>query len=362
MTKIVWTETWNAPAYKIENGIWLYDRILKAKLKKHKHSSIVESCLKKGIALQAGESLKTLAQYEATLIGLTAKLQKMGISRPTLVACGGGSVGDFCGFIASTYRRGIPYINIPSTWLAALDSSHGGKNGLNLGGLKNQIGTFYLPSKVIINRSLLLNQPQARAHEGFPELLKIFLLCAGARERSFFTANSNSECVDGNFIWQHLPQAITFKNRIVASDPFEQNGRRRVLNFGHTMGHAFEASFKMPHGYAVYLGMEFALRWGLQKKLTSATTLDSLAKMNLSSFFRPPTSELEYRTHLKKILTKLPRLLSGDKKGDGNNRINFIFLKTIGLPYQDSVSIQEIVREAKRQSTSLQKDGILLGT
>src|SRR5438445_1275287 len=121
-------------------------------------------------AVQAGEGLKSIDLFPEHISKITALCEKASVRKLTIVVVGGGSVGDFGGFVASILKRGVRLVHLPSTWLAAIDSAHGGKTALNVGGAKNQIGTFYPATEVVLVKSLLLSQPPARTFEGFAEL------------------------------------------------------------------------------------------------------------------------------------------------------------------------------------------------
>ncbi|MCB0368948.1 MAG: hypothetical protein KDD45_05710, partial [Bdellovibrionales bacterium] len=131
------------------------------------------------LPVKAGENLKQLNQFEKHLLTLLKIVEKAKTKNITIVALGGGSLGDFAGFLASVFKRGVPLIHIPSTWLSAIDSSHGGKTALNVAGYKNQIGTFYPANKIYIIKNLLLTQPQVRLADSMGEVLKTILINGG---------------------------------------------------------------------------------------------------------------------------------------------------------------------------------------
>ena len=218
------------------------------------------------LALQAGEDLKTLKCYVEAL----NQIQKMAIEKKldrhfTFVAIGGGSVTDFVGFVAATYQRGHPWTAVPSTWLCAVDSAHGGKNGLNLNGVKNQVGTIYFPNEVIICDELLKLQPAERLLESAGEILKITLL-SSAKAFSHFK-------LDANFVLKNLKSYIAMKNAIVRKDPYETKKIRYLLNLGHTVGHIIESEKQWPHGIAILFGMIFAIHFSVRKKIMNPKAL-----------------------------------------------------------------------------------------
>ncbi len=337
--------------------IFIYDEILHEKLKHQVLRRMAANTV--ALPVKAGEKLKSLKNYSEFILKIQRAAAQTGTNKPWLIACGGGSVGDFTGFLAATFRRGLPLCLIPSTWLAAIDSAHGGKNGLNLEGVKNQIGTFYSPSKVILCKDLLFAQPKERAMEGFPELLKI-LLCTNSKASQRLLARR----FEPSLLWEFLPIAIDEKLRIVKRDPFEKLGHRRILNFGHTMGHVFEAELSLPHGLAVYCGMEFSLRWGLQAGTLSPSTAERLRAAPVIKTYRQKlegqkTRSFDYLSTLKKTKKSAASILANDKKGADDNKLWFLFLNSIGKVEQMKLKIPEITTEMHRQ-LSAREPGVLL--
>jgi 3-dehydroquinate synthase len=280
------------------------------------------------LPVASGENLKDLGRFSTEItkiIELTQKIEK----RPLRVICiGGGSVGDFAGFAASVLKRGVDLIQIPSTWLAAIDSAHGGKNALNVSGIKNQIGTFHHPKQVWLVEAILSQQPIARIEDAYGEALKVSLLEGGTLWKAFASVRN----WDSNAIWKILPRLIEAKYKIVAKDPMETKGIRHLLNFGHTVGHVFEAELGISHGRAVLYGLGFALEWSRAKKL-------------LKNF----SAEIpEHKSYLQ-TLRDPARYLGQDKKRVSESKLRFIFLKKPGKPIIQSVTIPEILKEIERQ-------------
>ena len=293
------------------------------------------------IALKSGEQLKTLSSLQSVLNKISA-LAVPKSTNLTFVSVGGGSVGDFVGFVASIYMRGRRLVQIPSTWLAAVDSAHGGKNGLNFNKTKNQIGTFYPAHEIFISKKLLLTQPEARLKDSMGEIIKIAVLS----DAKLFNYLENSvDNLAADEIFAKLSQIISLKYKIVSQDPNEQKGLRRLLNLGHTMGHVFEAAFGFSHGVAVLLGMKFSARWSFHKKLLAEK--DFIRILNLIDSL---ALDAELNVVLKKIKTdQIQKLLQQDKKITSHSKMDFIFIKSIGKCVRESVSIQEILSEVKRQ-------------
>jgi len=293
--------------------------------------------------VEAGENLKQLKSFEKHLTHILKLAETIQSKNLTLVAIGGGSVGDFIGFIASVFKRGTPLIHIPSTWLAAIDSSHGGKTALNIGTYKNQIGTFYPAQKVILCKQLLFTQPPIRTQEALGEIIKTALLSGGKLWREI----SKESTFNSMKLWNYLPQLIAYKYRIVLADPFEKKGIRYILNLGHTFGHTFELYFKMPHGNAVNLGLLMALGLSNTKNVMKPKILQNIIESPLLK--NHLISQLELMRLLKKH-KNLYQLLSQDKKISQNGCINFVYLKAPGKPVVLETRISELSLYAKKLS------------
>lgn len=279
-----------------------------------------------------GEELKDLNSFAQHFTKIAGILK--GTSRDLrIVAVGGGSVTDFAGFFASIYKRGVPLVLIPSTWLAAIDSAHGGKTALNSGEHKNSLGTFYFAKNVFIVKSLLMSQPRVRQVEAYGELLKIALISGGAWTKDFLASRD----ID---IWKYLRPAIAAKYKVLNKDPYEKKGIRKILNLGHTLGHVFEKQNGIPHGLAVGQGIIFASRWSEKRGLLEPQQSHRIQKL---------ISELQ-NTNPTLLKSKvLLQGLRGDKKIRGNGKVDFIFLKKPGRVVVESVALAEVIEEAKAQ-------------
>ncbi|MFN3453570.1 MAG: 3-dehydroquinate synthase family protein [Pseudobdellovibrio sp.] len=299
------------------------------------------------IAVKAGETLKTLDMY-AKVLSQIQNWQKIGIISKKLqfVAIGGGSVGDFVGFVASTYQRGCPLIQIPSTWLSAIDSAHGGKTGLNLNGVKNQIGTFYLADKVILSRELLLNQPEERLTEAFGEIIKICLI----NKSNLLQKINYSEA----FVWKHLEQFISGKTQVVEQDLYETTGLRQILNLGHTMGHVYESCLSLSHGRAVLMGLVFSLRWSYHLGYLNQKDLTKI----LQIIMEIPECEFDLLTVNALSSKRVVQYLVQDKKIVSSRKektLNFIFILKPDLVFSQRKTVSEIVKEFERQKLAFAK-------
>lgn len=206
------------------------------------------------ITIGTGDACKNLD----TLTQVWQSLQACGATRKSLVLnLGGGVVTDLGGFAAATFKRGINFVNVPTTLLSAVDAAVGGKTGINFGGLKNEIGCFKEASHVVISTCFFRTLPPEELKSGYAEMLKHGML-SGEQE---FTdlLNFDFEKANADQLLQLLRTSVLVKERIVKEDPFEK-GIRRALNLGHTVGHAFESKAlhdgkPIPHGYAVAWGL-----------------------------------------------------------------------------------------------------------
>ena len=215
----------------------------------------VVPCMKEAMSIVIGatdtnKNLDTLAQ-------VWAQLSNGGGSRHSLmVNLGGGMVTDLGGFAASTFKRGITYINIPTTLLSMVDASVGGKTGINFNGLKNEIGVFRTPETVIIDTEFLRTLDHENICSGYAEMLKHGLISNNATFAKLLSFNLDD--VDYRLLGEMVGESVAVKEKIVEADPLE-HGIRKALNLGHTFGHAFEswALTRKPylHGYAVAWGL-----------------------------------------------------------------------------------------------------------
>ena len=302
--------------------------------------TVVSQWLKKfphTIALNAGESLKTLNSFKSIL----KKIAALSIHKnSTFIALGGGSVGDFVGFLASTYKRGQRLVSVPSTWLAAIDSAHGGKNGLNFLSAKNQIGTFYPANQIALSKKLLLSQPADRIYDAFGEAFKIGLI----NQPILFKAPK----ISSDFLWNHLKIMIAGKYKIVDGDPYENSGLRQVLNLGHTMGHVFESAHKIPHGQAVLLGLMFSARYSFYLGYLKQNEFIKICQTLLAVPLK-----IKYDKVLDISDQKLSALLQQDKKRTNASEVNFIFIHKIGNVFIQPVKMTDLLKEVARQRRQL---------
>ena len=207
------------------------------------------------ITIPAGDENKTLE----TVTRVWDEMERMGVTRRTLVInLGGGMVTDLGGFAAATFKRGVRFINVPTTLLGAVDAAVGGKTGFNYNGLKNEIGAFAPASDVIISTRFLDTLPVEEMKSGYAEVVKHAMLSDRGELLRLLEHDFNAP-IDHENLLERLRRSVQVKVDIVARDPNEQ-GERKALNLGHTVGHAFEAlamrrGAPVPHGYAVAWGL-----------------------------------------------------------------------------------------------------------
>lgn len=200
------------------------------------------------VTIPQGEGSKNISEFSNIL----SVMLKSGFSRgDCVVAVGGGVVGDIGGFAASCYMRGIDFYNIPTTFLSQIDSSIGGKTAIDFDGVKNAVGTFYQPKKVIIDTNVLDTLNFRQLASGLAEVIKMAATC----DEKLFSFIERSENLKDD-LPKIIEGAIRIKKSVVEKDP-KENGLRRVLNFGHTIGHAVESESggRLLHGECVALGM-----------------------------------------------------------------------------------------------------------
>ena len=266
-----------------------------------------------------------------------------------IIAVGGGIIGDFAGFVASILKRGVNFINVPTTLLAQVDSSIGGKTGVNSKTGKNLIGSFYQPKLVISELSFLKSLPKREFVCGFGEVLKYSLI----RDKNFFKfIKKNSEIILQGKNFNVLKNLIirSSKNKVyfVTADE-KESGKRMILNFGHTFAHAIEVknnySKNVTHGEAVLVGMILATKLSIIKKVCNQTVLKELIeiykKNNLSYVLK------KYKN--SKEINNLIPYLKNDKKNN-DEKINFILINKIGkttLPNKHKISINELKKNIK---------------
>ncbi|MDP4266884.1 MAG: 3-dehydroquinate synthase [Bacteroidota bacterium] len=273
------------------------------------------------IEIESGEENKTID----ICIQLWESLSELNANRKSLlVNLGGGVIGDMGGFIASTFKRGMNFINIPTTLLSMVDASVGGKTGVDLNNIKNIIGVFNEPRAVFINPSFLNTLSQRQLLSGFAEILKHGLIA----DKNYWNliTSSNPDFHNPEYMSDLIYRSVEIKNDIVLKDPLEKD-LRKILNFGHTIGHAIETlsleKDKDPllHGESVAIGL--ICESFLSVKYTN---LDEAALYSISSSIK---SLYKHYPINKNLYNKLTDIMKKDKKNE-NQKINFTLLKGIG--------------------------------
>ncbi|MBR3840196.1 MAG: 3-dehydroquinate synthase [Erysipelotrichales bacterium] len=264
----------------------------------------------------SGEDAKSLENYQY----VCEYMLECQMSRADLViAIGGGVIGDLSGFVAATYMRGIEFVNIPTTTLSQIDSSIGGKVAVNLGLTKNIIGAFYPPIAVFIDFQTLKSLPKRHYYNGLVEALKAGLIYDSSIFDLFETAD-----IDDNLA-EIIYKSLVMKKNVVEEDEFEM-GIRKILNFGHTIGHGLESYFNLHdllHGEAVALGMLCVVPDELKARM-----LAIYQKLNLP-------------TNVSYEVNEVYHYIENDKKAK-HGRISLIKVDEIGKAYIEDVELEEI--------------------
>ena len=283
------------------------------------------------ITMPAGEKSKTLEQAGAICDHMIAtRLDRQSF----IIGLGGGVIGDISGFVAAIFHRGIPHVQIPTTLLAMVDSSIGGKNGVNTGAGKNLIGAVHHPSLVIDDLEVLKTLPQREFNQGFAEIIKHAIIA----DAEMFDVLKN---VDLENLTPLIRRNIEIKSKIVMKDERDRRGERALLNFGHTVGHAIERAGdyrKFLHGEAVSLGIVAACDVSIKRVGLPRDQRDVI--VDLLQKFRLPT-RLPPNFPREKIFEALPF----DKKFE-SGEVRFIVAPRIGSAHLSSDVTMEDMREA----------------
>jgi 3-dehydroquinate synthase len=294
------------------------------------------------IEIPDGEQYKTLdwanAIYSALLINSFDR-------KSALVALGGGVIGDLTGFAAATFMRGVPFIQVPTTLLAMVDSSVGGKTGVNHAMGKNMIGVFYQPKKVLMDLDVLKSLPQAEFLAGMAEVIKYGVI----RDSSFFEyldkERENILALDRVALSHIIQRSCEIKAEVVSEDERE-HGLRAILNFGHTVGHAIETAqnYTMRHGEALAIGMVYASKLANKTGLCNASVPERVERL-IRSYGLPTNLAALSR---KPSITELMEAMRIDKKAEGG-KVKFVLPKKIGevviTREWDEKQLQELIVE-----------------
>lgn len=282
--------------------------------------------------IPSGEQSKNI--YTKIKIETFMFSNNVGRSKSCLVALGGGVVGDISGFVASTYKRGIDFIQIPTTVVSMVDSSIGGKNGINNNFGKNLVGTFYQPKYILIFYNFLESLPQTELINGMAEIIKIAALSSKSSLWELLNNNNlNSIKKNSKILHKIILEAAYLKVEICKQDLYDNSISNNIkvdiprehLNFGHTIGHIIEYSENIPHGYAVSIGMVYEL------KLLIDQTMSNKLEQCLQKYKLP--------TKLKSSIKKedIELYFNNDKK-DGR----IVLLKNIGDSFTKKFEIRDV--------------------
>lgn len=306
----------------------LYTSKLK-KLLKNDFFTIVEFVFEAG---EASKNLDTVEKlYEELIINHFDR-------RDLLIALGGGVVGDLTGFTASTYLRGIDFIQIPTSLLSQVDSSIGGKTGVDFKNYKNMVGAFYQPKLVYMNLSVLTTLPRQQLSSGLAEIIKHGCI----KDKAYFTwlkeHMSDVFAMDMDVLEKMIYRSCQIKRDVVERDPKEK-GERALLNFGHTIGHAVEklADFTLYHGECVAIGMAAAAYLSVKKGLIPTDDMESI-----KSLLQEAELPLTVKNQDSKAILAATK---NDKKMEAG-RIKFILLHAVGDAYIDMELSDEELLEA----------------
>ena len=297
------------------------------------------------LSFTANEKNKSLNQVNSILNALLSK----NLNRSDLIiGVGGGITGDVVSFVASIFKRGINFINIPTTLLAQVDSSIGGKTGVNSSHGKNLIGSFYQPRLVIVDTTFLKSLPKKEMVCGYAEILKHSII----KDKIFFQwLKKNTKLIlakKKKELIYAIKKSCEIKMFFVKRDTNEK-GLRMTLNFGHTFAHAIEVknnfSKKITHGEAVLAGIILATKMSIIRKVCNKNTFDQIEKI-----YKENSLFYTYKKYNKLIeIRKLIPYLKNDKKNN-DEKINFILLKKIGkttTPNKHKISLKELTNNIK---------------
>lgn len=288
------------------------------------------------IEFDAGEEYKNLE----TCIGIWEALSELGADRKSLIInIGGGVVTDLGGFVASTYMRGIDFVNIPTSLLAMVDASVGGKTGVDLGTLKNQIGVINTPKMILIDTEYLQTLASEEYRSGLAEMFKHGLI----HSLKYWEQMKQLSSLTTNDLERLIYDSVVIKNEIVTQDPTEK-GLRKTLNFGHTLGHAIESFClenptrnRLLHGEAIAIGMILAGFLSCEKVKFPKENRDEI-KSVLSQYF---DKQLFTTDEIEAIIS----LMKFDKKNSHGN-INFVLLENFASPLLDCQIENELIHKA----------------
>ena len=288
------------------------------------------------LEIEAGEIHKNIE----TCVGLWNVLTELGADRKSLIInLGGGVVTDMGGFVASTFKRGIKFINVPTTLLSMVDASVGGKTGIDLGVLKNQVGLFSNPEMVLIDTQFLETVSEREIRSGMAEIIKYGL----TYDSKLWLESKEFKYVKNSDLSKLIYRSIEIKNTVILEDP-KENGLRKILNYGHTLGHAIESYFleskskeNLTHGEAIAIGM--ITETYISHKLFDfpKETLEEIKKKITTIFGKVEIETADY--------TPIMDLLKHDKKNTNGN-VNFVLLSDLEKINYNCIVSEELIIES----------------
>jgi 3-dehydroquinate synthase len=291
-----------------------------------KHTSLFKAS--PYILIPSGEASKCWS----TIDFIIHQLLVLNANRQTLlVGVGGGVVSDITGFVAAIYMRGIEFGFVPTTLLSMVDAAIGGKNGINFGEQKNLIGTFNLPSFLLMDYAFLNSLPIDEFKNGFGEIIKYACLSDVRFFDMLFMHTIEDYQKDIHKIDALIQHCVSTKNKMVMAD-FKESHVRKLLNFGHTIGHAIEKSHTIPHGQAVGLGILYACK--LSETLRKFDPANTIKIKNLLQQYQLPT-QITFSNDL------IDSMVKHDKKSTDKG-IDFILLDSIGKPHIQNIPIDQL--------------------
>ncbi|MBK8711720.1 MAG: 3-dehydroquinate synthase [Niastella sp.] len=280
------------------------------------------------VVQKAGEASKTQKGIDKIIDQL---LQQEATRNAILVAVGGGVITDMGGFIASIYKRGIQLILVPASILAMTDAAIGGKNGINVNGYKNMVGTVYQPTTIVFDYSFLKTLPKDEWINGFAEIIKH----ACIKDEAMFTSLQHQQLENfmdnPELISLLIEQNARLKTEIVQADEYEKN-ERKLLNFGHTVGHAIENQYQLPHGQAISIGMAAACKFSEEMNMFYSSEKEKVLSL---------LNQYHLQTNFLGDKEKIWETMLRDKKRE-KDTMDFILLNKIGEGRISSIGLDQL--------------------
>ncbi len=280
----------------------------------------------KTIVVKAGEQHKN----QATVDEVIGQMIALGANRKTtLVGIGGGVITDMAGYIAGVYMRGIAFGFVPASILAMVDACIGGKNGIDVGVYKNMVGLIRQPSFLLYDYSLLKSLPEQEWINGFAEIIKHAAIKDAAMFKLLEQYSLKDFQRDGSLLNKLIRRNAMLKSKVVQADEFE-TGERKLLNFGHTLGHAIENDYHLPHGFAVAIGMVVAAN--ISKQQTGFTATEKLVQV-IKKYGLPVSLQYNRDKALQNMMADKKRF---------KNELHYVLLEKIGKAIVRPLAISEV--------------------